>query len=135
MYSEEKRLEIVNKVCDLLIEGKSLRKICKDKDMPNIVTIIRWMNAEDDIANTIARAREFQADVLYDDIQVVTDKIESGELDPQAAKVIIWAKQWSASKMKPKKYGDRTKVVTDDGQGGDAPITAIQWNPVDGIKD
>ena len=119
-YSTEARASIVEHICDELIAGKSMRQICSPDDMPNFVTIIKWMNGDDEIANTIARARQFQADTLYDDIQAITQDTITGKLDAQTAKVAIWAKQWSAGRMKPKKYGDtrfieqKTKVSFED---------------------
>jgi hypothetical protein len=43
----------------------------------------------------------------------VAQRTESGLLDPQAARVAISAYQWRASKLKPKKYGDKLDVTTD----------------------
>jgi len=106
-YSVEHRNSVVDYICEELISGKSLRQIVSGQDdMPNYATIIRWMNGDDDVARTIARARQFQADALYDDIQAITQDTIDGNLDAQTAKVAIWAKQWSAGRMKPKKYGD-----------------------------
>lgn len=114
MYSQDDRQEIVDHICERLMDGESLRSICASEGMPNKATVIRWMNADDEIATTIARARDFQGDVLFDDIQVVTQQILDGQIDAQSAKVVIWAKQWSASKLKPKKYGDKTILSGDD---------------------
>ena len=58
-------------------------------------------------ADQYARAMSMQADALDDDIADVVADIRSGELDPQAGRVIIWAHQWRASKMRPMRYGDR----------------------------
>jgi len=121
VYKDDDRQSIVDAICERLMDGESLRSICASKDMPNKATVIRWMNADDEIATTIARAREFQGDVLFDDIQDVTQQILDGKLDPQAARVVIWAKQWSASKLKPKKYGDKLAL-----EGGDTPIQVQQ---------
>ncbi len=61
----------------------------------------------DALAATIARARDLQADALDDDIAGVVEKIRNGTLDAQAGRVIIWANQWRAAKMRPKRYGDK----------------------------
>ncbi len=61
----------------------------------------------DALASTIARARDLQADALDDDIAGVIAEIRDSTLDPQAGRVIIWANQWRASKMRPKRYGDK----------------------------
>ena len=58
-------------------------------------------------ADQYARAMSMQADALDDDIADVVEDIRSGVLDPQAGRVIIWAHQWRAAKMRPKRYGNK----------------------------
>jgi len=36
--------------------------------------------------------------------------VEKGELEPNAGRVAIDALKWSASKLKPREYGDRTRM-------------------------
>ena len=59
------------------------------------------------LAATIARARDLQADALDDDIADVIEEIRNGTLDANAGRVIIWANQWRAANMRPKRYGDK----------------------------
>lgn len=108
-YSDEQKKEILEFICDELIEGKSLRRICLDnKDMPNAATIFRWMaDEESEYATIIARARNVQADALFDDMSDLINRMIDEGLDPTAVKTAIWAKQWQAGKLKPKKYGDK----------------------------
>ena len=61
----------------------------------------------DALAATIARARDLQADALDDDIAGVVEEIRNGTLDANAGRVIVWAHQWRAAKMRPKRYGDK----------------------------
>ena len=56
---------------------------------------------------THARARDLQADALDDDIAGVVEEIRNGTLDANAGRVIVWAHQWRAAKMRPKRYGDK----------------------------
>ena len=106
-YSEE----IADSICDLLCEGQSLVQICQRDEMPNRATVLRWMSSKPDFANRIARAREGgQADFLFDDMARIERGVESGEITPDAARVLISSKQWRAAKLAPKKYGDKTIV-------------------------
>ena len=104
------RKKTLGAVVDRLIEGESLREICATKGMPNKSTILRWLDDDEDLATTMARARGMQADALDDDIQEVVNAVRKGTLEPHAGQVIIRAHQWRAGKMKPKKYGDRQTV-------------------------
>jgi len=54
-----------------------------------------------------ARAMERRADNHADRIEALAAKVEAGEIDPNAARVAIDARKWTASKLRPKRYGDR----------------------------
>ena len=100
-----------------------MREICKDDNMPDRVTIYRWLQADSDFCNHYTRAREDQADTLADEIMAIAD--ETPDLNPildkhgalieiqlhsaylQWQKQRIDARKWTAMKLKPKKYGDR----------------------------
>jgi hypothetical protein len=117
MYTDEQRAEILERVVNQIIDGKSLRSICaNDSTLPDRVTMLRWMNTDKDFATIIARARDLQAEALHDDMADICHKMESGELDANTGKAIIWAKQWSASKLKPRSFGDRLDIGNADGK-------------------
>jgi Bacteriophage Sf6, terminase small subunit-like len=115
-YSEK----LVERICRELMQGKSLIKICDAKDMPDRVTVIRWLERHPEFATRYARARESQADLMDD---LILDVAEKSTNDTAAAdRVKIGAYQWRAAKLKPKKYGEKVAI------GGDRsmdPITTI----------
>lgn len=97
--------KIDEKICDFLAEGFSLVKICEMPDMPNRSTVMRWMAAEDDFATRCAHARALQADLMDD---MILDVANASKSETAASdRVKISAYQWRASKLAPKKYGDK----------------------------
>lgn len=108
--------EIANVICDQIAEGASMRKICEADDMPFRSTVLRWMAERPDFAAKCAHARLLQADVLFEEMQDVAD--EGNPEDVQRAKLRVSTMQWRASKLAPKKYGDRTVLAGDP----DAPL-------------
>jgi len=59
--------EIMDIVCDKIIEdGKSLRQICLDKDLPAARTIHRWVNEDDRLCQQYARAEHERGDYWED---------------------------------------------------------------------
>jgi hypothetical protein len=95
--------EIVDAICERLIEGESLVQICRYENMPGYSTIMGWLNKHAEFADKYARAREAQADYLADDIIRIADESE----DAQKARLQVDARKWKASKLAPKKYGDK----------------------------
>ncbi|RYE96052.1 MAG: terminase small subunit protein, partial [Oxalobacteraceae bacterium] len=71
VYSEE----IADKICDGLADARSLRSICCDPDMPSQSTVFRWLGDDRYLAfrEQYARAREAQADALFDEMLDIAD--------------------------------------------------------------
>jgi hypothetical protein len=109
-------------ICERIADGESLRSICEGDDYPDRRTVNRWLADPEhaEFRRQYALAREASADADDDDIRDIARRVEKGDLDPQAARVAIDAKKWSAGKRKPKVYGDKVALV--GGGKDDAPI-------------
>jgi hypothetical protein len=101
LYTEE----LAELICERLMEGESLRRICTAEDMPHRVTVLRWLASDEEFRAKYAAARELQADAMDD---LITELIET--CTPESAppdRVRLAALQWRAAKLAPKKYGDK----------------------------
>ena len=107
--------DIVDRICDLLIEGLSMRRICLQEGMPSRATLLRWMASSPDFEAKCARARLMQADTMDDMVLDLIDEVD--EDNAHAMKVKLSAIQWRASKLNPKKYGEKTQLTNGDGNG------------------
>src|SRR5271168_2032411 len=72
--------ELGDEICNRIADGESLRAICENADMPHKATVFRWLLAEQhkDFCNQYIRARDIQADVLFDEIHQITDTQQKG---------------------------------------------------------
>lgn len=133
--------ELANKICERLSDGESLRAICSDDDMPNKATVFKWLYLHPEFNDQYARAREEQAEALADEITSIADEVgtrslvnEDGEevlvaFDATAVarnRLRIDARKWVASKLKPKKYGEKMMLADSDGNNLPAPQFIIQ---------
>jgi hypothetical protein len=111
---------IAGEICRRIADGESLRQICAGEDFPDRSTVFRWLAdpANSAFRDQYALARENSADADDDDIRDIAKRVEEGKLDPQAARVAIDAKKWSAGKRKPKVYGDAQTVRHTGADGG-----------------
>ena len=111
---------IAGEICERIADGESLRAICADEDYPDRKTVFRWLADPEraDFRRQYALARETSADADDDDIRDIAGRVEAGKLDPQAARVAIDAKKWSAGKRKPKVYGDASTLKHTGPDGG-----------------
>lgn len=119
---------LTERICAGLMDGKSLRRLCEEDGMPDRSTVHRWMAADPEFATKCARAREIQADTIFEDLQSVAD--EGNPEDVQRAKLRVSTMQWRAAKLAPKKYGDAVQMKHTDADGG--PVQqVIRWAQMD----
>jgi hypothetical protein len=107
--------ELADEICDRLATGETLRTIIRDSHMPDRVTIYRWLDAHEDFRNQYTPARSQQADHYFE--QIIDESFSSH--DAQIGRLRVDALKWVASKMQPKKYGDKLEIETK----GDSAVT------------
>ena len=97
--------KIANTICERMSNGESVRKICSSPDMPAMSTVFKWLNEKEGFSEQYARAREAQADKYADELVDIAD--EGSNEDAQILRLRMDARKWAASKLAPKKYGDK----------------------------
>lgn len=125
MFSKEQVEAFKAQICDRIANGESLRAICADEDMPAKSVVFKWLAEDTQFSDQYARARETQADAVFDDILSIADDArndwmarngnddegwrENGE-SIRRSQLRIDARKWMAGKLKPKKYGERLEL-------------------------
>lgn len=110
---------LADQICDLLAEGLSMRTVCKADDMPDKATVFRWLRTNGEFRDQYARAKEESADAWLEDMFDIAD---DDDIDVQRAKLRVDVRKWAASKLKPKKYGDK---VQHTGADGESPVKHV----------
>lgn len=112
---------IADEICERIAKGESLRKICeaeRDDFIPARSTVFKWLESTPSFADQYASARARQADHYADEIIEIADAPNmttnpSGEpelRDPARDRLRVDARKWVASKLAPKKYGDKLDI-------------------------
>jgi hypothetical protein len=129
----EYTLETADRICEQLAEGMSLRSVCKADDMPSTVTVFKWLRTYPEFLSQYARAKEESADALADEMLDIADESErdtvideNGNARPNnewisRSRLRVDTRKWIASKLKPKKYGDKLELAGDP----KAPLTVM----------
>lgn len=111
--------EVAEDICNLLMLGESLRSICKRPGMPAIRTVMYWLQRHEDFMQQYACAREIQAELLAEEIIEIADdssgdvivdddgKEQTNHERVARSRLRVDARKWYASKLAPKRYGDR----------------------------
>lgn len=131
VYTDAIAAEILERISD----GQSLRSICVLDHMPARSTVFKWLSENVSFSDQYAHARDAQADALFEDMLQIADDSSSdvkviGEDGNerevcntefvQRSRLRVDTRKWMASKLAPKKYGEKvTAVHTSD---EDAPV-------------
>ena len=107
-YTEQKGKDI----CRMLEAGLTLTQITELPDIPHISTVYDWLDSHPEFSESYARARSRQADTLAS--RVLDEAMNSH--DAQIGRLRIDALKWTASKLAPKKYGDKIEVESNSQQ-------------------
>jgi hypothetical protein len=127
--------ELTDLICERLSAGESMRSISQDDDMPTRKTMFSWMRKHEQFLNQYARAKEESADAMVEDILDIADDGSNDWMEKlgkdgecigyelngehvQRSRLRVDTRKWAASKLKPKRYGDKVDVTS-----GGKPIT------------
>lgn len=91
--------------------GRSLARVCADDPrMPDVRSVYRWLNEDEDFRLAYLRACASRSLVYADTIGDIAQATLGGKVDPNSARVAIAAYQWLATKLVPTVYGERQEV-------------------------
>ena len=116
-YTDEQRAAISEAVIDGMAEdGLSLHSACKAQGVA-VRTVLNWIDADAELSAQYARAREALIEFHLDKTQKITqsdpERASDGRVD---AGHVGWQRlqydsaKWYASKLSPKRYGDRLEI-------------------------
>jgi len=125
-------------ICERIASGESLLAICRDEGMPGQSTVFQWLSRHKEFAEKYARARETQADAIFDEILDIADDARNDWMEKQGpdgqgvgwqlngdhvqrSRLRIDARKWMAGKLRPKVYGDKVQQEISGPDGGAIP--------------
>ena len=133
---------VASKLCALLAQGKSLRTACTYDGMPSIATVYNWIAVHPEFLEQYSRAKEESADALVEDMLDIADEVPSIPETDKDGKITavkvdsagvarnrlrVETRKWIASKLKPKKYSEKTNVELYGKDGGDIKVDHINF--------
>lgn len=122
--------ELVEKLCELIASSAdSVARICSSHDdLPEPATVYRWLFRYPEFREQYARAKELQQELLTEQMLDISDDggNDTYETDEgvrvnydhiQRSKLRVDTRKWLASKLAPKRYGDKMQqeITNPDG--------------------
>ena len=123
----KKTPELIKEICARISEGQSLATVSRSEDMPGLSTTWRWLSEDASFQDDYARAIQARAMAHAERIDDLAEQAVRGEIPADVARVAIDAKKWTASRLLPKLYGDRTQV--------DATVTHTHTLHLEALKE
>jgi hypothetical protein len=99
-------LAIARTICERIANGETLIAICQEKGMPGKHAVLRWLDQHEEFRAQYAHARAKQADAFA---EMIVEEARTAK-DAQLGRLRMDALKWAASKIAPKKYGDKVEV-------------------------
>lgn len=130
-YTQEK----ADTLCAMLAQGISLRTACLSEDMPSVATAFAWMRKFPEFLKQYETAKAECADALVEEMLDIADDgtndwMEKRDKDGavigwqingehvQRSRLRVDTRKWAASKLKPKKYGEKIESTLQGPDGG-----------------
>jgi hypothetical protein len=122
-----KTQKLLDDICAGIALGKSARAMCIEVGISQRV-LWNWLATDIELLQQYTRAKDLCADTLAEEIIEIADdsrfdtriKDDGTEVTDnevvQRSRLRVDARKWYASKLAPKKYGDR---ITNEHEGGD----------------
>lgn len=134
-------------ICARLVEGESLRSICRDPDYPALSTVFLWLTdvtkllAGKPFSEQYAKARQFQAEAMADELIDISDDAQNDWMERHGkdaegyqlngehvtrSRLRIDTRKWVAERMAAKKYGSKQEIDHKSSDGSFKTPTRIE---------
>ena len=114
--------EMADRFCDHIAEGKSMRSFVRENDdSPGLSSWTRWIVGKPEFWEQYTQARQAAGYAHADDMAEIVDKVGSGQLEPQAARVMMDGRKWTAERMAPKQHMPQSLINHESPQGTMTP--------------
>jgi hypothetical protein len=118
--------DLAKEFCRRIAMGRSLRSVCEDKDMPDSSTVFEWKKKQEGFAEQYAYATEERGLSYGDFISDLVFDVLNGDYEVDRARLALDGLKWTAARLAPKQYGERTSVDVTADIGATAATVLMQ---------
>ena len=137
-WTPEAKIEAVAAICIKIAQGRSLKSILSNDDsLPSYSYFMTWIAESDEFLEKYRTAVDIRTEIRAEEITDIADENPRTYIDANGAERIdaafvamqknrMDARKWEASKLKPKKYGDKLNVEATGKDGAPLPPAVVQ---------
>lgn len=101
--------ETIERICDRLADGESLKAICRVSGMPSERTVLGWAATRPEFRRQYDFAREAGRETIGHDVLAIADSLFRSPDEIKDARRRIDALKWRHGRMTPKRRGSRAE--------------------------
>jgi hypothetical protein len=98
--------ETVERICDRLADGDSLKAICRDPGMPSERAVLTWAATRPEFRRQYDFAREVGRETIGHDVLAIADSLFRSPDEIKDARRRIDTLKWRHGRMTPKRRGN-----------------------------
>ena len=106
-------VELGERVCEMIAEGKSLTEIAAADGMPNKSTVLRWASKDEEFRVKYEAAMALRIEGIVEGMIEIADS----DRGPRDKQVMLDARKWIAGRFIPSKYGTKVTNVMENPDG------------------
>jgi hypothetical protein len=99
--------EMVDRICDRLADGESLKAICRSPGMPSARAVLSWAATRLEFRGQYDFAREIGRETIGHEVLDIADGLFTSPDEIKDARRKIDALKWHFGRMAPKRRGPR----------------------------
>jgi hypothetical protein len=137
-WTDEVKAAVVEEICLEIAMGFSLKSIlANDDSLPSYSSFMTWISASKEFLEKYQVAIDIRTEIRAEEITDIADEDPRTYIDANGAVRIdpafiamqknrMDARKWEASKLKPKKYGEKLNVEATGKDGAPLPPAVVQ---------
>jgi len=126
-YTDKDKQMIFDDICEMIINGKSLRKALNEVKLPG-KTFFVWLRNDEIKSKQYAQATIERAELMFEDMLDIADDSTNDFIEQDLgngltvskfnsehvlrSRLRVDVRKWSLSKLMPKKYGEKIDLTT-----------------------
>lgn len=121
--------ELADRLCEEIATGRSVTQICKEKWAPDKTTFYRWCYRHEDFRHQYARAKNLAQEMAAEEIWEIASEATNDTVN--VARLQVDTKKWIASKLLPKRYGEKSQLDHVSSDGSMKPVVVELVGPTE----
>ena len=127
------RQDVLDYICDQVVEGRKLAEICEDKDVPSVSTVKRWLTRNEEFNKRYLKAFSVFLTIDAPNIIAIADAEDNPDETTTRSQLRVNTRLRLLEKLAPEHFGDKVQVAGNPAGAMMAFIAAVSDTTPKGV--